>query len=209
MSVGSTVVAAMRADALAHAFCIATDATGVLVQPMRTGDKQRRACTRGHYFVQIADVDQVFFEYTAKETAPLWVSCSAASPVSSRPTPRASTTCCSVPPAQRPPPLAKTTPSAVRLAARRTPAASCGRAAITKDAVAREGLARISARGFGSNHSNTGVKQARSLAQIVALFRSVASIAVLRTTLGESGKLEGRAMSLHPDGKRLQRHTVF
>ena len=92
MSVGSTVVAAMRADALAHAICIATDATGVLVQPMRTGDKQRRACTRGHCFVQIADADHVFFEYTAKETAPLWVSCSAASPVSSRPTPRASTT---------------------------------------------------------------------------------------------------------------------
>ena len=68
MTVGATIVAAMRADALANAFCIATDATGVLVQPLRTGDKQRRACSRGHYFVQIADGDHVFFEYTAKET---------------------------------------------------------------------------------------------------------------------------------------------
>lgn len=69
MAVGATIVAAMRADALAHAFCIATDATGVLVQPIRTGDRQRRACTRGHYFVQLADDDHVFFEYTAKETS--------------------------------------------------------------------------------------------------------------------------------------------
>jgi transposase len=69
MSVGATIVAAMRDDAMAHAFCIATDATGVLVQPIRTGDKQRRACARGHYFVQIADADHVFFEYTARETS--------------------------------------------------------------------------------------------------------------------------------------------
>ena len=69
MTVGATVVAAMRDDALAHAFCIATDATGVLVQPIPGGDKQPRACARGHYFVQIADADHVFFEYTAKETS--------------------------------------------------------------------------------------------------------------------------------------------
>ena len=68
MTVGATVVAAMRDDAIAHAFCIATDAAGVLVQPIRTGDKQRRACARGHYLVQIADADHVFFEYLAKET---------------------------------------------------------------------------------------------------------------------------------------------
>ena len=69
MTVGATVVAAMRDDALSHAFCIATDATGVLVQPIPGGDKQPRACARGHYFVQIADADHVFFEYTAKETS--------------------------------------------------------------------------------------------------------------------------------------------
>lgn len=69
LTVGSSVVHAMRDEAMRTAFCIATDATGVLVQPIRGGDKQRRSCQRGHYFVQIADADHVFFEYTAKETS--------------------------------------------------------------------------------------------------------------------------------------------
>jgi transposase len=64
---GATVVHAAKEDAL-HAFCIATDATGVLVEPIRTHEKIRQACKRGHYFVHIADRDHVFFEYTAKET---------------------------------------------------------------------------------------------------------------------------------------------
>jgi len=65
---GATVVHAARQDALS-AFCIATDATGVLVQPIRTHEKVRKACKRGHYFVHIADRDHVFFEYTARETS--------------------------------------------------------------------------------------------------------------------------------------------
>jgi len=69
LTVGATVVHAMRDEALRTAFCIATDATGVLVQPIRGGDQPRRACQRGHYFVQIADADHVFFEYTPKETS--------------------------------------------------------------------------------------------------------------------------------------------
>jgi len=69
MIMGSSLVKAMRDDAFATAFCISTDATGILVQPIRTGDKQRRACCRGHYFVQIADDDHIFFEYTPKETS--------------------------------------------------------------------------------------------------------------------------------------------
>lgn len=69
MIMGSSLVKAMRDDAFATAFCISTDATGVLVQPVPTGDKQRRACHRGHYFVQIADDDHIFFEYTPKETS--------------------------------------------------------------------------------------------------------------------------------------------
>lgn len=69
-SFGATVVAAMRADALRSAFCIATDATGVLVQPVRTSGKYtRQACRRAHFFVQIADRDHVFFEYAEKETS--------------------------------------------------------------------------------------------------------------------------------------------
>lgn len=145
MSVGATVVAAMRADALAHAFCIATDATGVLVQPMAGGDKQRRACTRGHYFVQIADADHVFFEYTAKETSASvgelfrgfsgYIQADAKSVYD----------LLFKPPDQRPPPDDGTVDDAVRqevgcwAQARR----KFWEAAITKDVVAREALARI------------------------------------------------------------------
>jgi len=68
-TVGATVVEAMRKEALATAFCIATDATGILIQPIREADRARRACRRGHFFVQIADADHVFFEYQAKETS--------------------------------------------------------------------------------------------------------------------------------------------
>jgi transposase len=65
---GATVVHAARKDAQS-AFCIATDATGVSVQPIRTHEKSRQACKRGHYFVHIADREHVFFEYVAKETS--------------------------------------------------------------------------------------------------------------------------------------------
>lgn len=60
----------MRIEALATAMCLSTDATGVLVQQGRdptTG--ARRACKKGHYFVQIADRDAVFFEYTEREAS--------------------------------------------------------------------------------------------------------------------------------------------
>jgi transposase len=66
---GATVVHAARQEAIASAFCIATDATGVLVQPIRTHEKVRQACKHGHYFVHIADRDHVFFDYTPKETS--------------------------------------------------------------------------------------------------------------------------------------------
>lgn len=68
-TVGATVVAAAKKEALETAFCIATDATGVLVQPVANEKKARTSCRRGHYFVQIADRDHIFFEYTAKETS--------------------------------------------------------------------------------------------------------------------------------------------
>ncbi len=145
MSVGTTIVAAMRADAFAHAFCIATDATGVLVQPIAGGDKQRRACTRGHYFVQIADDDHVFFEYTAKETSATvgelfrgfsgYIQADAKSVYD----------LLFKPPDQRPPPDDGTVDDAVR---HEVGCWAHGRrkfweAAITKDVVAREALARI------------------------------------------------------------------
>ena len=67
-TVGATVIAAAPAEALRTAFCIATDATGVAVQPLR-GENRRQPCRRGHYFVLIADRDHIFFEYTPKETS--------------------------------------------------------------------------------------------------------------------------------------------
>lgn len=66
---GATLVHAMRDDAMKTAFCIATDATGIAVQPIRTHEKQRKPCKRGHYLVQIADRDAVFFEYLERETS--------------------------------------------------------------------------------------------------------------------------------------------
>ena len=65
---GATVIKAMRDEAMKTAFCISTDATGVSVQPLPDG-KRRQPCRRGHYFVQIADRDHVFFEYTPKENS--------------------------------------------------------------------------------------------------------------------------------------------
>ncbi len=69
VTAGRTVVAAMRAEALATAFCLATDATGVMVQPIRTHERKRQACKSGHFFVVIADRDHVWFEYTPRETS--------------------------------------------------------------------------------------------------------------------------------------------
>ena len=66
---GATLVHAMRDDAMKTAFCIATDATGIAVQPIRTHEKKRKPCKRGHYLVQIADRDAVFFEYLERETS--------------------------------------------------------------------------------------------------------------------------------------------
>jgi hypothetical protein len=59
----------MRREAMENAFCLATDATGVAVQPEAREDGKRQACRRGHFFVIIADRDHVFFEYTPKETS--------------------------------------------------------------------------------------------------------------------------------------------
>jgi transposase len=67
--VGATIVEAMRKEALGSAHCIATDATGVRVQPEPREDKQSQPCRRAHFFVQIADADHVFFEFTPEETS--------------------------------------------------------------------------------------------------------------------------------------------
>jgi hypothetical protein len=69
-TLGATLLHVMKLEAMRTALCLSTDATGILVQQGRdptTG--ARRACKKGHYFVQIADRDAVFFEYTEKETS--------------------------------------------------------------------------------------------------------------------------------------------
>ena len=70
--VGATlacIVDAAVKEALATAFCLSTDATGVAIQPTRLPDKQRQACAKGHFFVVLADKDHVFFEYQPKHTS--------------------------------------------------------------------------------------------------------------------------------------------
>lgn len=68
-TLGATIVHAARAEAMATAFCLATDATGLAVQPLPSDDKTRKPCKRGHFFVIIADRDHVFFEYHGRETS--------------------------------------------------------------------------------------------------------------------------------------------
>jgi transposase len=63
------VVLAMRDDALKHAFCLATDATGVAIQPEPLADRARQPCRKGHFFVVLADRDHVFFEFKAKHNS--------------------------------------------------------------------------------------------------------------------------------------------
>lgn len=67
-TLGSTVIEAMRKDAMARAFCIATDATGIAIQPARTHQKDRKPTKKGHFLTQVADRDHIFFEYLERET---------------------------------------------------------------------------------------------------------------------------------------------
>lgn len=62
-----TVVLAMHKHALATAFCIATDATGVNVQPIYSKDKGRQSCQKSHFLVMAADRDHLLYEYLEKE----------------------------------------------------------------------------------------------------------------------------------------------
>lgn len=64
-----TLVKAMHAHALATAFCIATDATGVNVQPIYSQEKGRQPCKKGHFLVMLADQDHILYEYLERETS--------------------------------------------------------------------------------------------------------------------------------------------
>jgi transposase len=62
-----TVVKAMSEHALATAFCISTDATGVSVQPIYSHEKGRQPCQKSHFLVRIADRDHILYDYLDKE----------------------------------------------------------------------------------------------------------------------------------------------
>lgn len=66
---GRTVIKAMAEHALATAFCISTDATGVCVQPIYSEQNGRQPCKKAHFLVQIADKDHILFEYLERETS--------------------------------------------------------------------------------------------------------------------------------------------
>ncbi len=63
------IVAAMKKESLSAAFCIATDATGIAIQPEASPDGKRQACRKGHFFTFIADKDHIWFEFTPHETS--------------------------------------------------------------------------------------------------------------------------------------------
>ena len=65
----SCIVEAMAKEALATAFCLSTDATGVCIQPEPLAGRQRQACRKGHFFVVMADADHVFFEFQPRHTS--------------------------------------------------------------------------------------------------------------------------------------------
>lgn len=69
-TLAATVVRAMHKHALASAFCISTDATGVCVQPIYSHEKGSQPCKKGHFLVMIADRDHILFEYLDKEDGP-------------------------------------------------------------------------------------------------------------------------------------------
>jgi transposase len=63
------IVEACAAEARAKAFCLATDATGVAIQPTPLPTGARQPCAKGHFFVVLADRDHVFFEYKRKHNS--------------------------------------------------------------------------------------------------------------------------------------------
>jgi len=70
--VGATlgcIVDACAADAKENAFCLSTDATGVAIQPAAIPGRPRQACSKGHFFVVLADRDHIFFEYQREHTS--------------------------------------------------------------------------------------------------------------------------------------------
>ncbi len=68
-TLGATIVHAMWQDALANAQVISTDATGALIQPVKTKDGRPQACKKGHFFTAVVDCDAVLFAYAEQHTS--------------------------------------------------------------------------------------------------------------------------------------------
>ncbi len=71
-NIGATlgaIVDAMAEEAKVSAFCLATDAMGVAIQPSHIDDRKRHPCRKGHFCVVLADIDHVFIEYQPKHTS--------------------------------------------------------------------------------------------------------------------------------------------
>jgi transposase len=67
-ALGATVVHAMWRDAIENGAVISTDATSALIQPVKSGDGQRQACKKGHFFTAVVDTDHVLFAYAERHT---------------------------------------------------------------------------------------------------------------------------------------------
>jgi transposase len=63
------IVDACANEAKKTAFCLATDATGVAIQPTPLPEKGRQPCRKSHFFVVLADRDHIFFEYKPKHSS--------------------------------------------------------------------------------------------------------------------------------------------
>lgn len=63
------IVEAARAEAIATAVCLSTDATGIAIQPTPLVDGKRQPCRKGHFFVTLADKDHVFLDFQPKHTS--------------------------------------------------------------------------------------------------------------------------------------------
>jgi transposase len=68
-TLGATIVHAMWQDALTNAQVISTDATGALIQPVKTKGGRPQACKKGHFFTAVVDCDAVLFAYAEQHTS--------------------------------------------------------------------------------------------------------------------------------------------
>jgi hypothetical protein len=59
----------MWREAIAKALVISTDATGALIQPVKSKDGRPQACKKGHFFTAVVDTTAVLFAYAEAHTS--------------------------------------------------------------------------------------------------------------------------------------------